>query len=190
MEEAEVEGLKLSDIHEIFELFARAFAEHIPGRHVPGRLIPRRIGGIRGTMIKAIVTSFFGKNFLLYGIRKDNRLVCASLSVDSTKKSIASALIRFIFALPRYEERYLELALLGTLPAYQRRGFGRRMLQFLYDEAKRMNYKGIVLIVDRDVPAFRLYLKEGFVVDKELAVGGRRLCRMRRPLEKTNVSCV
>jgi GNAT superfamily N-acetyltransferase len=33
--------------------------------------------------------------------------------------------------------------ILGTLPAYQKQGFGRRMLHFLHDKAKKEGYKGI-----------------------------------------------
>jgi hypothetical protein len=39
------------------------------------------------------------------------------------------------------------------------------MLHFLYDEAKKEEYKGVILITVRDTPAFHLYLKEGFIRD-------------------------
>jgi hypothetical protein len=53
------------------------------------------------------------------------------------------------------------------------------MLNFLYNEAKREGYKGAILVADRNTPAFNLYLKEGFIVDKEFAMGEATLCWMR-----------
>jgi ribosomal protein S18 acetylase RimI-like enzyme len=80
---------------------------------------------------------------------------------------------------PKYEGRYLELVVFGTLPAYQRQGLGRKMLNFLYNEAKREGYKGVILVADRNSPAFNLYLKEGFSVDRVFIMGGATLCWMR-----------
>jgi len=80
---------------------------------------------------------------------------------------------------PKYEGRYLELIIFGTLPAYQRQGLGRKMLNFLYNEAKSEEYKGVILVADRNTPAFSLYLKEGFIVDREFAMGEATLCWMR-----------
>ncbi|MDI6603150.1 MAG: GNAT family N-acetyltransferase [Patescibacteria group bacterium] len=147
--------------------------------------------------------NFFGetKSSLLYGIRKDNKLICASLSVDSTTKPSILRLIRFIFSLsralgwqtakklevvhkeePKYKERHLELVLLGTLPAYQKQGLGKRILHFLYDKARKEGYKGIILVTGRDTPAFHFYLKEGFIVEKEFTIGDTTLCWMRLAL--------
>jgi len=36
---------------------------------------------------------------------------------------------------------------------------------------------------NQDYPAFRFYLKEGFVVDKEVEFEGVKLCHMRLALE-------
>jgi len=38
------------------------------------------------------------------------------------------------------------------------------MLHFLYDKAIGGGYKGVILIADRNTPAFDLYLKEGLMV--------------------------
>jgi len=190
-EEIQIERLKGSNEPELLELFTQAFRDYplIPALHAKPEAIRK--------VVKAYL-DFFGGKSLLYEIRKENKLVCASLSVDSTTKPSVLALIRFIFFLsralgwhhakeleivhkeePKYKERYLELVMLGTLPEYQRCGFGRKMLHFLYNEAKREKYKGIILVASRDTPAFHLYLKEGFIVEKEFLVGEITLCWMR-----------
>lgn len=193
MEGAMVEELKRSDKSELLDLFTQAFAGY--------PLILAFGTRTKNTMAVAkAFLDFFGgtKSSLLLGIRKDDRLICGSLSMDSTEEPSVFASIRLFLALwralgwravielekfhkeePKYDERYLELVVLGTLPAFQRQGFGRRMLQFLYNEAKRRGYKGIVLNVDRDTPAFRFYLKEGFSIDKEFTTRGITLCWMR-----------
>lgn len=193
MENIKLEGLKGSDKPELLELWAQAFREH--------PLIPAL--GAKPQATRAVMKTFlnfFGgtKGSLLYGIWKNGRLVCASLSLDSMSQPSILALIRFIFSLsralgwraakelevvhkeePKYEGRYLELVILGTLPAYQQQGFGRKMLHFLYDKAREEGCKGVTLVADRNTPAFHLYLKEGFVVDKELTTGETALCWMR-----------
>jgi len=192
-ENVEVERLKGSDKPGLLDLFVEAFKEH--------PLIPA-LGAkpeATGPVMNAFLDCFGGaERVLLYGIRKDNKLVCASVSLDSTVEPSEPALMRFIFSLyqalgwrivrefevihkeePKYEDRYLELIIFGTLPAYQRQGLGRKMLHFLYNEAKKDGYKGVILVADRNTPAINLYLKEGFIVDKEFAMGEATLCWMR-----------
>jgi ribosomal protein S18 acetylase RimI-like enzyme len=151
VETIKVERLESSDKPELLDLFTQAFTEH--------PLIPAVGAKPEATrpVMKAFIDFFGGtRNSLLYGIRKDNKLACASVSLDSTVAPSKSALIGFIFSLsqavgwrivrelevvvreePKYEDRYLELVVFGTLPAYQRQGLGRKMLNFLYNEAKR-----------------------------------------------------
>jgi ribosomal protein S18 acetylase RimI-like enzyme len=196
-ENIKIEKLGRPHKQEVLDLFTQAFE----GGHPLIPALSAKPGATRAVM-KAFM-DFFGstKSSSLYGIRKDNKLVCASLSLDSTTEPSKLALIRFILALwraigwrsgkemeiihreePKYEGRYLELVILGTLPAYQKQGFGRKMLQFLYNKARREKYRGVTLVADKNTPAFNLYLKEGFVVDKELRVAGRTLCWMRLEL--------
>jgi GNAT superfamily N-acetyltransferase len=192
----EVERLQRTDRSELLELYTRAFAEH--------PLVPAFTSRPEATreVMQAFLDYFGGReDALLCGIRRDGGWACASVSVDSTREGSAWALLRFIFSLsralgwrgardlgavhseePKYEERYLELVILGTLPAHQRQGLGRRMLQFLYDEARRSGYKGITLVADRDTPAFRFYIKEGFRPDREFQAGATTLCWMRHLL--------
>jgi ribosomal protein S18 acetylase RimI-like enzyme len=77
-----------------------------------------------------------------------------------------------------YEERYLELVLLGTLPEYQKRGYGWKIMHFLYSLAEREGFKGVILVANRDTPAYHFYLKEGFTVDREFKAGEVTLCWM------------
>lgn len=192
-ENVEVERLGRSNRLELLELLTQAFKEH--------PLIPALDAKPEATapLMNAFLDCFGGtRRVLLYGIRKDNKLVCASLSLDSTVEPSKPALMRFILSLyralgwriarefevvhkeePKYEDHYLEMVIFGTLPAYQRQGLGRKMLHFLYNEAKREGYKGVILVADRNTPAFNLYLKEGFVADKEFAMGEATLCWMR-----------
>jgi len=187
-----VERLESSDKPELLDLFTEAFKEH--------PLIPAV--GARPEATRPVMEAFldfFGgtRNSLLCGIRKDNKLACATVSLDSTVAPSKSALIGFIFSLaqavgwhivrqleavvreePKYEGRYLELVVFGTLPAYQKQGLGRKMLNFLYNEAKREGYKGVILVADRNSPAFNLYLKEGFSVDRVFIMGEATLCWM------------
>ena len=192
-ENIEAERLEFSNKPELLELLTQAFKEHplIPALDAKPEAT--------GPLMNAFLDCFGGaRRVLLYGIRKDNKLVCASLSLDSTVEPSKPALMRFIFSLyralgwriarefgvvhkeePKYEDHYLEMVIFGTLPAYQRQGLGRKMLHFLYNEAKREEYKGVILVADRNTPAFNLYLKEGFIVDREFAIGEATMCWMR-----------
>lgn len=193
IENVEVEQLGVSDKLELLELFTQAFKDHplIPALDAkPEAMRP---------VMNAFLDCFGGpKSCLLYGIWKDSKLVCASLSLDSKVEPSKPALMRFIFYLyralgwrivmefaavgkaePKYEDRHLELVILGTLPTYQQQGLGRKMLNFLYAEAKREKYKGVILVTDPTTPAFQLYTKEGFVVDREFAIGEAPMCWMR-----------
>ena len=194
VETVEVEQLKNSDRLELVKLFTQAFKEHSLFPALDAK--PETIG----PLMEAFLDCFGGINsVLLYGIRKEHNLVCASISLDSKVEPSKPALMRFIFVLyralgwriakefevvhkeePTYEDCYLELLIFGTLPSYQRQGLGRKMLSFLYNEAKKEDYKGMILVTDRNAPAFQLYLKEGCVVDKEFAMGETTLCWMRR----------
>jgi len=193
IENVEVKRLGVSDKLELLELFTQAFKDH--------PLIPALTARPEAaeSLMKAFLDYFRGeKRVLLCGIRQDGKLACASVSVDSTAQPSIPALVRFIFALwralgwrdarrfgavhktePKYEERYLELVILGTLPVYQRQGLGHKMLDFLYNEAKREDYGGVILVADRSTPAFQLYLKEGFVVDRDFTIGEAPMCWMR-----------
>ena len=188
-----VERLDMSRKSEVLGVLKQAFAAH-------PMLPPETPMATTEAMFQLIIDSFgAGDGAHLYGIRKEGALACVSFSVDPHNEPKRMALIYFFFRLfrilgwrltkdfvralskrPGYEDSYLDLTLLGTLPACHGQGLGRRMLRFLYDLAKEHGYNGVILGVARDTPAHRLYLKEGFVVDNEVALGSITLCNMRR----------
>lgn len=188
-----VEKLDISQKSEVLGVLRQAFATHpmLP----PGTPIETT-----EAMLELIIDSFGPtEKARLYGIRKEGALACVSFAVDLDCEPKGIAMIYFFFRLfrilgwrltkdfvwafskrPKYEDSYLELFLLGTLPAYHGQGLGRTMMQFLYNFAKKHAYRGVILGVAKDTPAHLFYLKEGFVVDKEVFFGSMRLCNMRR----------
>jgi len=219
VEGVKIDQLKGSNKPELVKLFTQTFREFpfIPIH----RFIPESKPESEEALLKlgetwlkiSVDFCMSMKSCWAYGIRKEDRLVSAFLSMDSTEKlssmrpmqsitllimfniylfrlarvvgrrtarDIGSFLQRaFYKEKPKYEDRYIELVLLGTLPAYQRQGFGREMLHILYNKAKREKFRGVTLVVNRDTPAFGLYLREGFIVDKEFTLGDVTACWMR-----------
>jgi len=153
-----------------------------------------------GRLIEALVDFYWhAKSLLLCGIRTHEGLVCTSLSVDAREDPSLLALARLAWAVtrvvgrgalgplldverhkPLLQERHLEMVILATVPQAQRQGFGRSLLHFLYRQALRDGYSGILLVTDEDTPSFGLCLREGFEVEREFAVAERQLCWMRR----------
>ncbi len=179
---------------ELKEVLARAFEEHPMVAELGGG------GGDAAALVKALVGFHWGRDsLLLHGIRTDQGLECVGLCVDPREDPSPLALIRLAWDVtraagreavgelldverrkPLYRERYLELVMMGTLPKHQRKGFGRTLLHTLYEEAVREGYHGIMLVTDRDTPAFQLYRSEGFEVEREFRAGEQNLCWMRR----------
>jgi len=91
------------------------------------------------------------------GLRLGRILRCqAALELEMVSKEM-----------PEYwKGHYLELEIFGTLPAYQKQGFGREMLCFICKKAESEGYEGVRLTAVRDTPSFHLYIKEGFTVEK------------------------
>jgi len=78
---------------------------------------------------------------------------------------------------------HLKLLSLGTLPAYQNRGLGRKMLRSIRAMAENRGVAGIELITtSQNNPAMQLYLREGFVVEKEYVQAGTNVLFMRLAL--------
>lgn len=191
----EIDSLKELNKNELIDLLTRAFKDY-PFAETYGRK-----SEARGKIIEKTINNFLNiKDIWVYGIWKDGKLICASISMDSEIKIRPLIMIKFIFSKihilrwrivkflflmlknrPKNKERYLEFISFGTLPSYQGHGFGRKMLHFLYKKAKRENYKGINLFTAKGRPAYRLYLKEGFKVEREFTLfGGITLCWMRK----------
>jgi ribosomal protein S18 acetylase RimI-like enzyme len=179
---------------ELIEVLAQAFAQH------PMVAV---LGGGAGevtTLVRAMVSFHWKReSLLLRGIRTDDGLACCGIYVDPREDPSPLALARLAWDVTRatgwravgelldverrkpfYRERHLELVMMGTLPEHQRQGFGRALLRSLYQEAAMDRYRGILLVTDRDTPAFHLYRSEGFEVEREFRAGAQNLCWMRR----------
>ena len=196
MEHPMVERLTKDAKEELTDALTQAFVEHPMVPALGAR------AETTGVLMKALVDFHWRMESLLAcGIRTDEGLVCCSLSVDAREDVSLLALARLGWALwrrvgggaighlldverhkPFLRERHLEMVMLATLPAFQRQGLGRHLLQFLYRQAMREGYTGMLLITDRDTPAYRLYRSEGFETERELEVAEQTLCWMRREL--------
>jgi ribosomal protein S18 acetylase RimI-like enzyme len=194
MQDPMVQSLTRRARGELVEVLARAFEQHPMVALLGGG------AGEAAALVKALVGFHWGReSLLLRGIRTDEGLACGGLCVDPREDPSPLALVRLAWDVtratgwravgelldverrkPLYRERHMELAMMGTLPKHQRRGLGRALLHSLYEEAAREGYHGIVLVTDRDTPAFDLYRSEGFEKEKEFRAGEQRLCWMRR----------
>jgi ribosomal protein S18 acetylase RimI-like enzyme len=72
--------------------------------------------------------------------------------------------------------------ILGTRADCQGQGLGRAMMHHIFEFARGRGYGSVVLEVAKDTPAYGFYLREGFLVDKEIALPAMPLCLVRRPL--------
>ena len=196
MSQGEIKRLKASDKLEASELLAQAFGNY-PFAESYG-LYPEATRKIIQTSIDIIDV----EEVWAYGIWKDDKLVCLSISLGKVPKLVKVKLYlwfilslsrllkwrtaRFIWIMarrPKHKGQCLEFMSFGTLPSYQRQGLGRKMLHFIYEQAKREKYDGVNLWTARERPAFLLYSKEGFQVEKEFTLfGGIPLCWMRKAL--------
>jgi len=79
----------------------------------------------------------------------------------------------------RKKDGYLHLIAIGTLPSYQGQGLARAMLHFIRQMAEKKGAKGILLDTHSDNPACHLYLKEGYIVEREFRLGTKGLVWMR-----------
>ena len=188
-----VETLDMSDRAEAQGVLQQAFATHpiLP----PGTPLKTT-----AALLKLILDTFGNSDrAYLHGIRSDGELACVSFALAAGTEPKGLALAGFTTRLfgilgwrltrefsralsgqPQYEQPYLDLMLIGTLPSHQGQGLGRELLEFLYGFAEGQGYQGLTLGVTKDTPAYHLYVKEGFVVDAEVPFAGLPLCHMRR----------
>jgi len=194
MSQGEIKRLKASNKLEASELLVQAFGNY-PFAESYG-LYPEATRKI----IEASINVIDVEAVSTYGMWKDDQLVCLSISVGKLPILVKVGLyLRFMLSLsrllkwrmarfirvmmgtPKHKGQNLEFMSFGTLPPYQRQGFGRKMLQFVCEEAKKEKYDGVNLWTARERPAFLLYSKEGFQVEKEFKLfGGIPLCWMRK----------
>jgi len=194
MSQGEIQRLKASNKLEASGVLAHAFRDY-PFAESYG-LNPEATRKI----IEASIDIIEFEDIWTYGIWKEDKLVCISISLGKLPTLVKVRLyLRFIFSLSRFlkwrivrfirvmikrpkaKGQSLEFMSFGTLLSYQRQGFGRKMLHFIYEEAKKEEYDGVNLWTVKDRPAFLLYSKEGFLVEKEFTLfGGIPLCWMRK----------
>ena len=142
----------------------------------------------------------------LFGIRCNGNLDCAAFVYDAAFEPRGWQLMVFLFQMcrvfgwsmsrtfarvlsekPTNKGRPLELMLLGTRTGAQGQGLGRAMLRHVLEFAAIHGYDSVILEVAKETPAFGFYLREGFLVDKEVALPTAQLCFLRRPIaEKQN----
>lgn len=134
----------------------------------------------------------------VFGIKKNDMMICVGLCVDSDVKPGVSQLMKFAVSIllnlgfhglyqfwaynknkPHYEKKYLELLFYGTHTSYQQQGYGASLLQYLYRYAKENGYGGVIGVTNTSRPAFRFYKKTGWVVDKEFQVENYTICWVR-----------
>ena len=137
------------------------------------------------------------------GIRRNGRLDCSAFVFDACYEPRGFALILLLIRLvrvlgwrmsrtfgqvlsekPRPEGRRLELMLLGTRTDCQAQGLGRAMMHHIFEYARDKEYQFVELEVPKETPAFRFYLNEGFLVQKEIALPTMPLCFLRRQLNE------
>ena len=190
-----IETLDDASRTEIVEAFGAAFSQHPLLRP---DLSGRRLRLLAASMLKAFAAAPGAR---VFGIRRDGRLDCAALVFDAAYKprrlALILLLIRMVRAVgwritlsfarvlserPEVEERRLELMILGTRADCQRQGLGRAMMHHIFEFAHAQGYQSVVLEVAKETPAFGFYLREGFLVEKEIALPAMPLCLLRRPL--------
>lgn len=134
----------------------------------------------------------------VFGIRENDKIICVGFCIDSDSKPGLFKVLRFGVSLfttlglegirefwvynknkPEYEKKCLELFFYGTRATHQRQGYGARMLQFLYEYAKKSGYGGVTGVTNTSRPAFHFYMRGGWIVDKEFRIGKYTLCWVR-----------
>lgn len=190
-----IETLDRANRDEIVEVFGAAFREH--------PLLPADPSGRRSRLMATSLLDAFASapDVRLFGVRREGRLDCAAFVFDADYEPRGLALILLLFRMvrvlgwrmsrtfgkvlsekPSGEGRRLELMILGTRTECQGQGLGRAMMHHIYEFARGRGYQSVVLEVAKETPAFGFYLREGFLVDKEIALPIMPLCLVRRPL--------
>jgi ribosomal protein S18 acetylase RimI-like enzyme len=184
---------------EAVEVIGQAFSDH---PHMPVDPSGRRSRLMVSTLLNTFAAA---PDAQLFGLRRDGRLDCAAFVFDADYQPRGFTLILFLIRMirvlgwrmshafaqvlsekPEREERQLELMLIGTRTDCQQQGFGRAMIQHVLKFAQDKGYKSVCLEVAKETPAFSFYLREGFIVDKEVALPLASLCFLRRPLSGRN----
>jgi hypothetical protein len=135
----------------------------------------------------------------IFGIKKDDVLVCIGVCIDSDSTPSFLRTITFGCSLlrtlgikgvqqlwtyhktkPTYDKKCLELIFYGTREQFQQQGYGRSLLHFLYDYAKKNGYGGVTGVTNTSRPAFHFYMRDGWIVDKKFTIERYTICWVRR----------
>ena len=177
------------------ETISVAFADH---PMMPPRLSVDKSRRWVSTMLRAFTKA---PDATFFGIRRNGDLDCVAFVHDAAFEPRGWQLMVFLFQMlrvfgwslsltlarvlsnkPERKGRPLELMLLGTRTNAQGQGLGRSMLHHIFNFADLQGYDSVILEVAKDTPAFGFYLREGFLVDKEIALQPTPLCFLRRPI--------
>lgn len=194
-ESGTIETLDNRSRGEALDVIAEAFSTH--------PLLPPDPSGGRARLLGRALMEAFAEapDARLFGIRHDGRLACAAFVYDSAYEPRGLKLMLFLLRMirvagwrmtrtfgrvlsekPEGEERRFELMLLGTRSDCQKLGLGRTMMHHIFAFARERGYQSVVLGVAKETPAFGFYLREGFLVEREIALPTMPLCLLRRPL--------
>lgn len=190
-----IETLEEAHKSAFVETISVAFADH---PMMPPGLSADKSRRWVNTMLRAFTKA---PDARLFGIRRNGNLDCAAFVYDAAFEPRGWQLMFFLFQMlrvfgwglsltfarvlskkPKRKGRPLELLLLGTRTSAQGQGLGRSMLRHIFDFADLRGYDSVILEVAKDTPAFGFYLREGFLVDKEVALSTTPLCFLRRPI--------
>ncbi|MHC4824859.1 MAG: GNAT family N-acetyltransferase [Planctomycetota bacterium] len=190
-----IETLEPHQQDEAVSVIAEAFRTH-------PMLPPDSSGGKARLLSMAIMDAFAeAPDARWFGIRSGGELACAAFAYDSAYEPRGLKLLVFLARMiriagwrmtrtfgqvlsekPEGVERRLELMLLGTRDGCQKLGLGRAMMHHVCTFARQHGYQSVVLGVAKETPAFGFYLREGFLVEKEISLPVMPLCLLRRPL--------
>lgn len=193
-----VEELNFADVEEIAELFADSFKKSHFVRIINSKKDPFLYG-----FFKASLNLFRNdKTARIFGIKSNGKVVCASLISDAGNYLGLIDTVRFIFSLlvwigilpalrllkfffyavgsTSHNKNFIDFILFGTLAGYQKSGLGTKMLKYIYGYAKNKKSEGLILTCIGDSPAYGLYIKEGFKVERKEQLYSTTLNFMRK----------
>jgi GNAT superfamily N-acetyltransferase len=120
---------------------------------------------LRGTSVSVLTADWLGRGGALDELERPEGYGLVGVFEDDVSHAVATAGFRSGHSIAW--GRFLYVDDLSTLPAARRRGYGRRLLEWLIDEARRLGCAQLHL--DSGVgldpaEAHRLYLNAGFVI--------------------------
>jgi len=193
-----IETLDRTSRTDVVEVFGAAFNGH--------PLLPPDSSGRKSRLLSTALLDAFAAapDARVFGIRRDGRLDCAAFVFDAAYEPRGLTLILLLVRMvrvvgwkmsrtfaqvlsekPSREERRFQLMILGTRAECQKQGLGHAIMRHILEFARDKGYESVVLEVAKETPAFGFYLREGFQVEKEIALPTMPLCLLRCPLSTT-----